>query len=167
MKELRNALTQRWGNRKIYDGLDPTRRWLGQGEIVEFSINKKTLNNIEFKINNNPLDLIWFSQLSEIFLNVERIELSSAPIIKKNGEYLFIYTMTPDEFVDYVKDKKFMVKINNDGDVARFNKEKLIEYSIYDLRDAEKKIKDLVNEGRFDEAVSFLKDCREYTLIDM
>ena len=55
-------------------------RWLDESSIITFSVKQRTGSNIEFLVNGNPNHLIWYTQLSDIFLDLTSLELISGYI---------------------------------------------------------------------------------------
>lgn len=94
--------------------IDTNRRWLDNGEIIEFtSINQTTWDNAEFEINNDSNHKIWLSQLKGAYLNPENLDVCCWPdITLKNGqEVLLDYNIDYRKFWNVVKGKKFRIEI--------------------------------------------------------
>lgn len=153
-----------WGKKPIHHGDSDDKRWLDSGEIIEFTVNKTTANNVEFCINGNANHLIWFSQLNGFFLELDSLFICAATILSKNGEKTFINSYTPSSFIEYVKGKKFKVTVNSDGNVAKID---LKKYTFNSNEEFVNTIKKLVDEGKYTEAASYLNPGKEYDLTEV
>ena len=129
------------------------------------SVNKTTNRNAEFIINGHPNHLMWYSQFSEIFFNLDTMSLCSGSIKKHNGESIYVRDMTHEAFADYVTGKKFKVILNPEGEVAKINWEKLPQIIYYE--DAANIIRNLCLEGKYSEAASYLVSGQEYELLEL
>lgn len=134
-------------------------------EAIEFTVIKSTAKNIEFCVNGDSKHLIWFSQLNEVFFKMDSMYPCAGKIIKKDGSYLYIWKMSPTEFLEYVRGKKFRVSINPDGDIAKFKGDAFQAGTTYD--EAAAFIRKLASEGKCDEAIGYLMDGREYSFIEI
>ena len=89
------------------------KRWFDEGEIVKFSLDRKTNENAKFIINGDKKHEIWFSQIANIFLSLEEENVFIPTIILKDGsEHEFDFYSDPDDFINLVKDRKFKVTID-------------------------------------------------------
>lgn len=151
-----------YGHRKImqYQNSD-VKRWLDDDSIIELTLKQQTYKNAEFYVNENPNHTIWYSQLKEIFLRLDNLELVAGEIIKKDNSKCFIYEMSVPDFVEYVSGKKFKVEVNPDGKVAKFNDEKSSGMSLEELADT---IKYLYTKGEYQVAAGYLIGSTEYNL---
>lgn len=98
--------------------IDTNRRWLDNGDIIEFtSIIKSCGSNAEFAINNDPNHRIWLSQLRGAYLNPNNLDISIWPDItfKDGTEIIIDYKIGYDRFWAIVKGKKFRVEIEIDS----------------------------------------------------
>lgn len=144
---------------------DSCQRWLEENSIVQFSLNKRTAQNAEFIINNNPYHLIWYSQLSEIFFQIENYSLCSGMIIWKDGTRCVTFELGVEQFISTTKGKKFKVVVNPDGPVAKFARNAFDANTT--ISKAYQIIIDLINKKEWRQAASFLSESKEYTLIEI
>lgn len=139
-------------------------RWLEDNSEVRFSIKRPTLRNALFTINGNPNHEMWYSQLAEVFINVDNLELSWGEIIKKDGSHVFIEDMGAQGFTEYVTNKTFRVIVNPNGRVAKFNP-KAFPYNT--INQARQRIIELVESKQIRKAASYLIQAKEYTLVEI
>lgn len=159
-KLIKEFITSLCYKKKIYHSHeDFTQRWLDDGEIITLTVKQQTYTNVEFYVNGNPMRCIWFSQLSNIFILINKIELTSGKIRFKNGDTNYISNYEPEKFIDFVKDKQFKVSISQ---VARFNKDKISKWKTYG--EAFDFIKELIGKGKIDEATDYLNLTTMYNL---
>lgn len=85
------------------------RRWLENGEIIEFTNVRFTEYNAEFEINHSVGCKIWFSQLDNIFVNPLPDSFEDFAVLSQTWKN---FHDDPWKFWDYVKGKKFRVTID-------------------------------------------------------
>lgn len=140
-------------------------RWLEDGSIINLSIKEKTSNNAEFIVNGNPNHLIWYSQLTEIFLSIEEFVLYTGDLIYKNGIKIPTKDLDLDKFVKFVSEgRKFRVVTNPDGKVAKLDREFCGDMPYFAVAE---KVKSLSEEGKYSEAVKYLLPATQYTLYEL
>lgn len=155
---------------RIYSSDTLERRWLNDGEIISFTLSKRNINNAEFCINDDNSILIWFSQLASVFLQINKMELVSGTIRLKNGTSKFIVDYNVNSFIEEVKNKKFKVTVNSDGNVARFvnapsiTSYESLEYYVNDINRERDCILNLLQEGKIEKAADKLQPTNEYDL---
>lgn len=140
-------------------------RWLDHNSEICLTLKQATSQNAEFYVNNNTNHTIWYSQLTEVFIQTETLDLCSGEIFKKSGEKLYTRDMDIVNFINFVEGRKFRVAANSNGTVAKFDGDTLpygISYS-----DAQKLVADLVRNGDFEGAAKYLRPATEYTLIEI
>lgn len=147
--------------KRIHAYNDNIQRWLDEGSNIKFTVKQYTSQNVEFMINNNPHHLIWYSQLSCILLQISTLSLCSGIIKLKDGTTNYIRNYTSDEFAAIIADRKFKVHVNPDGQVAKFDEQK-IPYPTYGQ--CTEHIKKLVSNGKIEEAAKYLIPYTEYSL---
>lgn len=154
-----------WTKRKpqIWDG--QTQRWLDHNSQISLSLKQETSKNAEFIINGNPNHTIWYSQLTEVFLQVETLQLCSGETIKKNGERLYTRDMDVRMFINYIKGKTFQVSVNPDGEVAKFDG-KTLPYGISYIN-AQELVANLAKMGEYEGAAKYLFPATEYNLTEI
>lgn len=118
MTKSEKFATAVWWRKPIIKDDPREKRWLDDGSIITLSENKRTSSNVEFMVNDDPKHLVWYSQLSKVFLQLELLETCSGAITFKNGEKKLVNEYAAWDFIDVVKGKKFRVSVNPDGDVA-------------------------------------------------
>lgn len=99
---------------KHYDG---GRRWLEDGQVVEFIEPEFRGKNAEFSIENQSGQSIWFSQLSKVAMN-EDLTASTCSVIKFKGERespIAHKFRNASEFWNAVRNKQFNVKVIGNG----------------------------------------------------
>lgn len=147
---------------RIWDGKE--QRWLDHNSQIRLSLKQETARNAEFYVNDNPNHTIWYSQLTEVFIQVETLNLCSGIIIKKDGEELYTREMDVKTFINYVKGRTFRISVDPNGKVAKFDPNTL-PYDKY--VDAQEMIANLVQKGYLEEAAKYLKPAKEYRLIEI
>lgn len=152
-----------WKKKKIYSS--DIQRYLDHGSKVSFTLKQQTSRNAEFIVNDNPLHIIWYSQLAGPFILIDGFTPYSGEFIKKDGSSINIYEMNVDEFVNYVNGKTFKVSVNPDGEVVKFDFDNLPEGISYD--DAHKKVAQLVQATDFEGAANYLLPATQYNLIEL
>lgn len=162
MNSLEKALLTQFNNKSNYKKDTSFKRWLDDGEIIELKPETYIGDNVEFSINGNDRFLIWLSQLNETFIDLKNLELTSGKLINKLGAVAFIQFIKPIDFIDYIKGKKFKVKVNSK--VAKFNVDKLQGLSALEAKEL---IQSLVREKKFTEAANYLIGACEYSLIEL
>lgn len=140
-------------------------RWLEDGSIISLSVKEKTLSNAEFIVNGNPNHLIWYSQLTEIFLSIEDFEFYTGDLIYKDGVKIRTQDLDLDKFVKFVSEgRKFRVSTNPDGKVAKLDREFCGGRKYVDIAE---RVKSLSKEGKYSEAVKYLLPATQYTLYEV
>ena len=153
-----------WKKKKAYtDGR--TKRWLDHDSTIKFELKELTSSNAEFIINDNPDHLIWFSQISDPFLHLETFNLVSGSFVKKDGTQIALANMRLYDFISYVKGKTFRVVVNPDGEVAKFDKEKLPSNQEYNK--IINTIKELVQTKNFIKAAEYLLPATAYDFYEI
>lgn len=147
--------------KRIHAYNDNIQRWLDEGSNIKLTVKQYTSQNVEFMINDNPHHLIWYSQLSCIFLQISTLSLCSGIIKLKDGTVNYIRNYTSDEFATIAANRNFKVHVNPDGQVAKFDEQK-IPYPTYGQ--CTEHIKKLVSNGKIEEAASYLIPSIEYSL---
>lgn len=130
-------------------------RWLDESSIITFSVKQRTGSNIEFLVNGNPNHLIWYTQLSDIFLDLTSLELISGYIKLKNGNEIYICTYDPFQFENLVLGKKFKVKLVSNEAVSFEGKIPCVNYS-----ECLSFIKNLLEKGEVGKAAGYLSSPR-------
>ncbi|MDE6562340.1 MAG: hypothetical protein K2K75_13235 [Muribaculaceae bacterium] len=153
-----------WTKKKvrIWDGQV---RWLDHNREICLTLKQVTSKNAEFYVNNNTNHTIWYSQLTEVFIQTETLDLCSGEIIKKSGEKLFTLDMGIEAFINFVSGRKFCVAVNPDGEVAKFDGTTLPYGISYPA--AQKLVADLVRNNDIEGAAKYLLPATEYTLIEI
>ena len=98
---------------KTLDNWDCIRRWLDDGEEIEFSSANISNYNGEFNINGEDHRKMWYSQFSGVYLNPN--DLTSAAISTitlKNGGEKPIRKMGAYSFWETVQGKRFRVSVD-------------------------------------------------------
>lgn len=154
-----------WTKKKIYPVEGKSQRWLDHDSLIQLTLKQVTSRNAEFYVNDNPDHTIWFSQLTECFIQLEKLTICSGETIKKNGEKMFTRDMDLDTFITFIKGKTFRVSVNPDGTVAKFDGSTL-PYGTT-LTEAQELIRDLVKKEDYEEAAKFLLPATEYNLTEV
>lgn len=135
------------------------KRWLEDGEIIEFTDVRFTEHNAEFEINHNQDFMIWFSQLDDIYVNPLPENLDDFVILSQTWQS---FHDDPMKFWNYVKGKKFRVKV----DVKHFciinRNHKIVEELIF----MDKLLKyyfDNYSAGKYEAIKGMLKKVRCYS----
>ena len=136
---------------------DGAQRFLEDGELISFTDCVFTAKNAEFKINNRPERLIWFSQLDRIYID-DNISTFLMPEIEfSNGDKFAFFFFTPQKFFEFVKGKKFEVSICRNV-FGAINLKSEVRYRIL----GDKKIKsDIDVQNHLDDIVQFVRRCIE------
>ena len=136
-------------------------RWLDDGSVVTFDIKQITSSNAEFTVNNNSNHIIWYSQLTELFFNINDMSLNTGEIFHKNGNVSATRDMDVDSFVNFVKGKRFKVLVNTDGKVAKVDKDFCEGMSYEYIHDT---VKNLLEQNKYTEAAKYLIPSTQYSL---
>lgn len=139
-------------------------RWLEDDSEVRFSVKQTTFKNALFIINGHFNHEMWYSQLAEVFINIDNLELNWGEIIKKDGSHVFIEDMGARGFTEYVANKTFRIIVNPNGRVAKFNP-KTFPYNIT-VDQARQIIRELVESKQIKKAASHLIQAKQYTLVE-
>lgn len=103
-------------------------RYLDDSQVVEFTNPIFTSANVEFSINNNENQKIWFSQLDVVIVHIsDNGELFGfeLPLFPVNGGKKELLKMDAYEFAKTVKNKKYRVNsfqsiiLNRKSETAR------------------------------------------------
>lgn len=103
-------------------------RYLDNGQVVEFTNPIFTSANVEFSINNNENQKIWFSQFDVVIVRIsDKGELLGfeLPLFPVNGGKKQLLKMDAYEFAQTVKNKKYRVNtaqsiiLNRKSETAR------------------------------------------------
>lgn len=144
------------------------KRWLDDNSVITLTLKQRTFQNAEFIVNGDETHLIWYTQLTREFLQLNNQQLCSGEIIRKNGDRFRTHTLEVGSFIDFVKDKSFRVEVDPHGFVAEFNRR---NPNATDLPannyEAAQMISQLISEGNISKAASYLKPGREYNLIEI
>lgn len=149
------------GSKQLYIPEDEVKRWIDNNSHIRLSLKQKTAANAEFYVNENKNHIIWYSQLSEVFFNIDNQVLCCGDLIKKNGTKSLICDIEIDEFIEYVKDKTFRVSVNPEGDVAKFRKGFEITSELINT------IKQSITMGDYKTVSKYLALSTEYTLTEI
>lgn len=154
-----------WEKKKVQSEGYDIKRYLNKNSQVSFEVNKRTVNNAEFKINGNPNHLIWYSQLATIFILLDNQQFCFGELIKKGGEKVSLCDLDVEAFINYVNGKRFVVDVNPLGDVAKFDTNAFSNSISYEA--ARKMVEDLTKEGKFAEAARYLLPAIVYDLYEV
>lgn len=89
-----------WTKKKIQIWDGQTQRWLDHDSHIQLSLKQTTSRNAEFYVNDDNNHTIWYSQLTEVFIQVETLILCSGKTIKKNGEKIYTRDMDVNTFIN-------------------------------------------------------------------
>ena len=140
-----------------------TKRWLENDSEVELSLRQKFKRNAEFFVNGKTNHCIWFSQLSEPFLKVSTLELVLGKIIKKDGSIIYMNDMNNTQFIEYVKNKRFKVIANAEGDCVKMAK----EVGYMTPNQWQERIMMLLREQKHNEAAQLIEPANLYSLKEL
>ncbi len=140
------------------------KRWLDEGSIVTFDVLQVTAFNVELSVNNNPNHIIWLSQLNEIFFNIKDFSFCTGEIRHKNGLISATNDMDCESFAKYIKGKRFKVLTNTDGKVAKIDKEYCNGMTYQEIQT---RVKSLIDQQNFSEAVKYLQPATQYSLQEL
>lgn len=168
-------------------------RWINDEEIIRFTkINQSYQYNAEYEINDNPIWLIWFSQLSECFFEADfhvdknqhialeytgggtiplafPMGLYSPIVVFKDGSIKIIRnTYDPRSFFNSVKDKTFRVDIPTDYKYSFNRKGKTWkEKNFRSIYDAQQFVERCINNDRIEDIGDLVKESRAYALTEI
>ncbi len=149
--------------KRFYHIGDLKQRWLDNDAIITLKVKQITARNIEFIVNGNSDHIVWYSQLSRVFLNIKTFDLVLGDIKFKNGEKKIIAEYEPEKFAKSIKDKRFRVIANADGlVVAKFDEHNTPPCTTYG--EAAEFIRQLVENGEIDKAADYLQPATIYDL---
>lgn len=100
--------------RSVFKGDPAVKRWIDDGEVVEFTKVNFTSRNAEYEINHNQNHKIWFSQLDDIFINPFAETKENQTVVISLFEKMPNLQENPQNFWAYVKNKRFRVSVNTD-----------------------------------------------------
>lgn len=93
------------------------KRWMDDGDVVEFTSPDFTASNAEFWINGLSSQRIWFSQLDGLYVDGETERMRSGIVRLRNGVQRNIWDLQPKSFWDFAKGRKFKVHIDDDFNI--------------------------------------------------
>ena len=96
---------------------DGVKRWMDDGDVVEFTSPDFTASNAEFRINGLSNQRIWFSQLDGLFVDGETERMRSGIVRLQNGIQKNIWGLQPKLFWDLAKGRKFKVHVDDDFNI--------------------------------------------------
>jgi hypothetical protein len=139
--------------------------FLNDGDIIEFTDIYSYSTNSKYEINNNPSHKIWFSQLSQFFINSE-VQLGWATI-KISGKEKGIYEFDDISFYNTVKGKRFMVRAEGPFYIVNNGSETKVNEGLYTYSDILAFIKRCINDNKIDKIGDLLKKAKLYDLIEI
>lgn len=167
-KEQMTALQHHvaWHRSIPHGGEDGEVYFLEEGMIVEFTNCQSYSANSKFQINNDRMRFIWFSQLSNIFIEQD-LSCIAALIKDKNNNMKQIRAFSDREFWNEVKGKKYRVEadgpfyiINNKSKTAD-EKGLFTHQAVYDY------VKSCVENNMISDVGDCLKNAKSYCLIEI
>lgn len=138
------------------------KRWLDNDSVIELSIKRITSRNAEFFINGNENHCVWFSQLADPLLKVNSLDLTLGKIIKRDGSVVYMHDMTNTQFIDFVRNKRFKVMVNDEGACVKMTSGVNMTY-----RQWEERIQMLYSEGKYNEAAQLIEPANLYSLQEL
>jgi hypothetical protein len=152
---------QAWFSKSVYSG--PNMYYLEDGQIVEFTDPVFTSANVEFKINGCDNQKIWFSQLNRIIVRINDAgdyEGIAFPLFPIQGEKKRLFDLSPNDFCDEVKGKKYKVTSYIQSIVLNERGETIKRFQ--NLGDAMRYVIKCLNENKIDDLGDLLRSANIY-----
>ena len=140
--------------------------WLEDGMVVEFTDCESYSTNSRFQINHGSNRYIWFSQLSNTFIE-DDLTFIYAVMINKDKEAKQIRDFSDWEFWNEVKGKKYQVE--TDGPFYTINAKSLTaeEKQLFSDFDIYNYVKKCVEQNRINDIGDCLKTSKAYHLTQL
>lgn len=146
---------------------DGVKRWMDEGDIVEFSSPDFTTSNAEFRINGLSNQRIWFSQLDGMYVDGETEVMRTGCVRLRNGATKMIWDMSPHSFWELVKNKKFRVSIDDEFNIKLNMKNHKVQSLMQNGYNPFKYIYEQLKTKNYSQIEGMTNEARCYTLTEV